>query len=182
MHLDEAAIQRLGETGTGVAHCPTSNARLGTGIAPVPELLAAGTPVGLGVDGTASNESGQLGPEIRAALLFARARRGPAALTARQALYAATMGGARCLGRAGEIGSIEPGKLADLAAWRIDDALHSTIADPVAALALGAPPPLTLLLVNGRPTVADGHLAGRDEDTIAREATAQCRRLYARAR
>jgi cytosine/adenosine deaminase-related metal-dependent hydrolase len=182
VHLDGAAIRRLGETGTGVAHCPTSNARLGTGIAPVPELLAAGAPVGLGVDGTASNESGQLGPEIRAALLFARARRGPAALTARQALYAATMGGARCLGRAGEIGSIEPGKLADLALWQIDDALHSTIADPVAALALGAPPPLTLLLVNGRPAVADGHLAGAGEDTIARDATAQSRRLYDRAR
>ena len=130
----------LGETGTGVAHCPSSNARLGTGIAPVPELLAAGAPVGLGVDGTASNETGQLGPEVRAALLFARARRGPDALTARQALYAATMGGARCLGRADEIGSIEPGKLADLALWRIDGALHSTIADPVAALALGALP------------------------------------------
>lgn len=134
------------------------------------------------MDGTASNESGQLSPEIRAALLFARARRGPAALTARQALYAATMGGARCLGRAGEIGSIEPGKPADLAVWRIDDALHSTIADPVAALALGAPPPLTLLLVNGRPAVADGRLAGTGEDTIARKAAAQSRRLYARAR
>ena len=182
VHLDERAIERLGETGTGVAHCPTSNARLGAGIAPVPELLAAGAPVGLGVDGAASNETGQLGPEVHAALLFARARRGPAALTARQALHAATMGGARCLGRADEIGSIEPGKLADLALWRIDDALHSTIADPVAALALGAVAPLRLLLVNGRPAVVDGHLAGTDENAIAREAAAQSRRLYDRAR
>ncbi len=181
VHLDDRAIQRLGKTGTGVAHCPTSNARLGTGIAPIPELLAAGAPVGLGVDGTASNETGQLGTEIHAALLFARARRGPTALTARQALHAATMGGARCLGRADEIGSIEPGKLADLALWRIDGVLHSTIADPVAALALGALPPLTLLLVNGRPAVVDGHLAGTDEDTIARDAVTQSRRLYARA-
>ena len=178
VHLDDAAIQRLGATRTGVAHCPTSNARLGTGIAPVPELLAAGAPVGLGADGAASNESGQLGPEVRAALLFARARRGPAALTARQALHAATMGGARCLGRADEIGSIEPGKLADLALWRIDGVLHSTIADPVAALALGALPPLSLLLVNGRPAVLDGHLAGTNEDAIAREAAAQSRRLF----
>ncbi len=91
------------------------------------------------------------------------------------------MGGARCLGRADEIGSIEPGKLADLALWRIDGVLHSTIADPVAALALGALPPLTLLLVNGRPAVVDGHLAGTDEDTIARDAVTQSRRLYARA-
>ena len=181
VHLDERAIRRLGETGTGVAHCPSSNARLGTGIAPVPELLAAGAPVGLGVDGTASNETGQLGPEVRAALLFARARRGPDALTARQALHAATVGGARCLGRADEIGSIEPGKLADLALWRIDGALHSTIANPVAALALGALPPLTLLLVNGRPAVVDSHLAGTDEHTIGRDAVTQTRRLYDRA-
>jgi len=181
VHLDERAIQRLGETGTGVAHCPSSNARLGAGIAPVPELLDAGAPVGLGVDGTASNETGQLGPEVRAALLFARARRGPAALTARQALHAATMGGARCLGRDGEIGSIEPGKLADLALWRIDGALHSTIADPVAALALGALPPLTLLLVNGRPAIADGRLTAADPGAIATEAAAQSRRLLTRA-
>jgi cytosine/adenosine deaminase-related metal-dependent hydrolase len=181
VHLDDRAIQRLGETGTGVAHCPTSNARLGTGIAPVPELLAAGAPVGLGVDGTASNETGQLGTEVHAALLFARARRGPTALTARQALHAATMGGARCLGRADEIGSIEPGKLADLALWRIDGVLHSTIADPVAVLALGALPPLTLLLVNGRPAVVDSHLAATDSGTIARDAVTQSRRLYARA-
>ncbi|HEY4461931.1 MAG TPA: 8-oxoguanine deaminase [Streptosporangiaceae bacterium] len=178
VHLDDGAIRRLGETGTGVAHCPSSNARLGTGIAPVPELIAAGAPVGLGVDGTASNEAGQLGPEARAAVLFARARSGPAALTARQALFAGTMGGARCLGRAAEIGSIEPGKLADLALWRIDDAGHSTIADPVAALVLGSLPPLTLLLAGGHPVVTDGRLTGGDEETIAKEAAAESRRLH----
>jgi cytosine/adenosine deaminase-related metal-dependent hydrolase len=91
------------------------------------------------------------------------------------------MGGARCLGRADEIGSIEPGKLADLALWRIDDVLHSTIADPVAVLALGAPPPLTLLLVNGLAAVINGHLASTDEDMIARGAATQTRRLYERA-
>jgi len=181
VHLDERAIRRLGETGTGVAHCPSSNGRLGTGIAPVPELLAAGAPVGLGVDGTSSNETGQLGPEVRAALLFARARRGPDALTARQALYAATMGGARCLGRPDEIGSLEPGKLADLALWRIDGALHSTIADPVAALALGALPPLTLLLVNGQRSVTEGQLTAADSGIIAKEAAAESRRLLTRA-
>ena len=181
VHLDPAAIGRIGATGTGVAHCPSSNARLGAGIAPVPELLAAGTPVGLGVDGASSNETGQLGAEIRQALLAARARRGAAALTARQALRMATLGGARCLGRDGELGSIEPGKLADLALWRIDGPLHSTIADPVAALALGALPPLTLLLVHGRPAVSGDLLANADLEIIAREAAAASRRLADRA-
>jgi cytosine/adenosine deaminase-related metal-dependent hydrolase len=181
VHLDGPAIRRIGETGTGVAHCPSSNARLGAGIAPVPELLAAGAPVGLGVDGTASNEAGLLGPELRAAVLMARARRGADALTARQALHAATMGGARCLGRDGEIGSVEPGKLADLALWRIDGIGHSNIADPVAALVLGALPPLTLLLVGGSPAVRDGRLTGADEESIASEAAAETRRLFRRA-
>jgi cytosine/adenosine deaminase-related metal-dependent hydrolase len=181
VHLDPAAIDRLGATGTGVAHCPSSNARLGAGIAPVPELLASGTPVGLGVDGTSSNEAGQLGIEIRQAVLFARARLGAAALTPRQALYAATMGGARCLGRDAELGSIEPGKLADLALWRIDGLLHSTIADPVAALALGALPPLTLLLVQGHPAVTDTHLTRADPEDIASDAAASAHRLAERA-
>jgi cytosine/adenosine deaminase-related metal-dependent hydrolase len=181
VHLDPAAIDRLGATGTGVAHCPSSNARLGAGIAPVPELLASGTPVGLGVDGTSSNEAGQLGIEIRQAVLFARARLGAAALTPRQALYAATMGGARCLGRDAELGSIEPGKLADLALWRIDGPLHSTIADPVAALALGALPPLTLLLVQGHPAVTDTHLTRADPEDIASDAAASAHRLAERA-
>jgi len=181
VHLDPAAIERIGATGTGVAHCPSSNARLGAGIAPVPELVAAGTPVGLGVDGTSSNETGQLGTEIRQALLVARARRGPAALTARQGLYAATMGGARCLGRDRELGSIEPGKLADLALWRIDGPLHSTIADPVAALALGALPPLTLLLVQGHPVVTNDRLTRADAEDIAQEAATAAHRLADRA-
>jgi cytosine/adenosine deaminase-related metal-dependent hydrolase len=178
VHLDGQAIRRIGETRTGVAHCPSSNARLGAGIAPVPELLAAGAPVGLGVDGSASNETGRLGAELRAAVLMARARRGAAALTARQALHAATMGGARCLGRDGEIGSIEPGKLADLAVWRIGGLGHSNIADPVAALVLGALPPLSLLLVGGRPVVREGRLAGVDEEAITTEAAAQTSRLH----
>jgi cytosine/adenosine deaminase-related metal-dependent hydrolase len=181
VHLDPAAIERFGATGTGVAHCPSSNARLGAGIAPVPELLAAGVPVGLGVDGSSANETGQLGPEIRQAVLAARARRGAAALTARQGLHAATAGGARCLGRDGELGSIEPGKLADLALWRIDGPLHSTIADPVAALALGALPPLTLLLVQGQAAVTGDQLVTADAGAIGREAAAAARRLAERA-
>ncbi|PPH36072.1 8-oxoguanine deaminase [Rathayibacter sp. AY1E3] len=169
VHLDADAIAKFAATGTGVAHCPSSNGRLAAGIAPIPQLLAAGAPVGLGVDGAASNESGQLGSEIRAAVLMNRLRAGADRMSARQALSVATIGGARVLGRQDEIGSIEVGKLADLALWRIDGIEHAGIADPVAALALGAQPPLSLLLVQGRPTVREGRLVNADEDRIARE-------------
>jgi cytosine/adenosine deaminase-related metal-dependent hydrolase len=160
-----------------VAHCPSSNARLGAGIAPVAGLLAAGAPVGLGVDGAASNEAGQLGPELRQALLAARLRGGPAAMTARQALALGTIGGARCLGRAGELGSLEPGKLADVALWRLDDLGHADVADPVAALVLGPPARVELLLVGGRTVVAGGELRTASEEEIVREARAASRRL-----
>ena len=99
VHLDEREVRRFGETGTGVAHCPSSNARLGAGIAPVAALTAAGAPVGLGVDGAASNEAGELAGELRQALLVARLAGGPQALTAREALALGTIHGARCLGR-----------------------------------------------------------------------------------
>jgi cytosine/adenosine deaminase-related metal-dependent hydrolase len=156
IHLSDGAVARLGSSGTGVAHCPTSNARLGAGTARVADLLAAGSPVGLGVDGAASNEDGGLGVELRQATYLARLRGGPASLSARDALHTATMGGARCLGRDGEIGSIEPGKQADLAVWRLDGIEHAGIADPVAALVFGALPPLALLLAGGEPVVEDG--------------------------
>ena len=162
-------VNRLGAARVGSAHCPSSNMILGSGLSPVRELRAAGAPVGLGVDGAASNESGQLGSEIRAAVLMNRLRAGADRMSARQALSVATIGGARVLGRQDEIGSIEVGKLADLALWRIDGIEHAGIADPVAALALGAQPPLSLLLVQGRPTVREGRLVNADEDAIARE-------------
>jgi cytosine/adenosine deaminase-related metal-dependent hydrolase len=168
IHLDQAAVRRLGATGTGVAHCPSSNGRLGSGIAPVRDLLDAGAPVGLGVDGPASEEAGQLGAELRQALVFARLRGGPAALTAREALELGTMGGARCLGRAAELGSLEPGKLADVALWDLTGLGHAGIADPVAALVFGAPAPLALLLVNGEPVVSQGRLSRVDEHELAR--------------
>jgi cytosine/adenosine deaminase-related metal-dependent hydrolase len=177
VHLDGAGVRRFGETGTAVAHCPSSNARLGAGVAPVADLLHAGVPVGLGVDGAASNESGQLGPELRQALLVARLRGGPAALTARQALALGTGGGARCLGRQDELGSLEPGKLADVALWRLDDLGHADVADPVAALVLGPPARLELLLVGGRVVVEGGELRAASEGEIAREARAASRRL-----
>ncbi len=179
--LSDESIATLARHGTGVAHCPTSNARLGAGIARAPELLAAGVPVGLGVDGAASNENGGLAGELRMALMVARARLGPSALSARQSLAMGTMGGARVLGRQDEIGSIEVGKLADLALWRLDGLGHADIADPVAALVLGPPAPLELLLVHGETVVAGNELRTADPRVLAREVRAAARSLLAAA-
>ena len=167
VHFDDAAVKRIGSAGTGVAHCPSSNARLGAGIARTVELRAAGAPVGLGVDGAASTESSSLLEEARHAALFARARGGPDAMTVRTALELATLGGAAVLGRSSEIGSLEVGKLADIALWRLDTPTHAGITDPVAALLLGSPPPLKLLLVNGRVVVQDDVVQTVDEDALA---------------
>lgn len=180
VHLSHDDIKRFGETKTGVAHCPSSNARLGAGIAPVESLIGAGAPVGLGVDGAASNEAGELGPEIKAALLAARMRGGPGALTARRALELATIGGARCLGRAADIGSLETGKQADIALWDLTGLGHSGIEDPVAALVLGPTRPVTHLFVGGRAVVADGALAGADMASLTAQLAAAARRLAGR--
>jgi cytosine/adenosine deaminase-related metal-dependent hydrolase len=171
VHLDDAAIARLAATETGIAHCPSSNARLGAGICRTADLLAAGVPVGLGVDGSASNEESSLIGEAREAVLMARAAGGPQALTVRQSMELATLGGAKLIGRAEELGSLEPGKLADIALWRVDGLAHADIADPVAALVLGARPPLELLLVNGRPVVEHDELTTVDEHAATEAAT-----------
>jgi cytosine/adenosine deaminase-related metal-dependent hydrolase len=182
VHVSAGAVRRLADTGTGVAHCPSSNARLGAGTAPVRDLLDAGAPVGLGADGPASQEAGQLGAEMRQALLAARLRDGPAALTAREALALATTGGARCLGRSAEIGSLERGKLADLVLWRLDGLGHVGIDDPVAALVFGPPAPVELLLVNGETVVQRGELRTGDADRLARGVRRAHRRLLRQAR
>ncbi len=167
VHLDDAAIARLAVTGTGVAHCPSSNARLGAGICRTADLVAAGVPVGLGVDGAASNEESSLIGEVREAVLMARATGGPQALTVRESLELATLGGARLVGRADEIGSLEAGKLADIALWRLDGLAHADIADPVAALVLGARPPLELLVVNGEVVIEHDEIVTVDERAAA---------------
>jgi len=167
VHLDDAAIARLAATGTGVAHCPSSNARLGAGICRTADLLAAGVPVGLGVDGAASNEESSLLGEVREAVLMARAAGGPQAMTVRQSLELATLGGARLLGRADDLGSLEAGKLADVALWRIDGLAHAGIADPVAGLVLGARPPLELLIVDGEIVVERDQVVTVDERAAA---------------
>jgi cytosine/adenosine deaminase-related metal-dependent hydrolase len=180
VHLSASDIARFGATGTGIAHCPSSNGRLGSGIAPVPELLASGAPVGLGVDGVASNEHGGLAAELRQAMLVARCRSGPQALTARQALDLATRGGARCLGRQDELGSLEVGKLGDLALWRLDGLGHADIADPVCALVFGPPAPLDLLLVGGQVIVSDNELRTADTEQLAAANRTAARELASR--
>ncbi|GGL09383.1 8-oxoguanine deaminase [Sphaerisporangium melleum] len=176
VHLHDRDIQRFAATGTGSAHCPSSNGRLGAGIARVSEMLREGAVVGLGVDGAASSELTPLGGEMRQALLFQRARYGPAALTARQALEIATLGGARCLGRADEIGSLEPGKLADIVLWRVDG-YAAAVDDPVCALVFGAQPPVARVLVAGRTVVADGELRSVPHDAAGRAGADAHRRL-----
>jgi cytosine/adenosine deaminase-related metal-dependent hydrolase len=180
VHLSDDAIGVMAGTGTGVAHCPSSNARLGAGICRSADLYRAGVRIGLGVDGAASNEASSLLEEVRHAVLFARARGGPEELTVRDALEMATMGGARVLGRQDEIGSLEPGKVADLAVWRLDGLGHADIVDPVAALVLGAPPPLDLLLVNGRVVVEHDRVVTVDETNLAADVAAASRTLLSR--
>jgi cytosine/adenosine deaminase-related metal-dependent hydrolase len=180
VHLNDQEVRRFGDTATGVAHCPSSNARLGAGIAPVAALV--GAPVGLGVDGAASNEAGELAQEVREALLFARLAGGPKSLTARQALELGTIHGARCLGRETEIGSLEAGKLADVVLWRVDGLGHAGVEDLVAALVLGPPRPVELLLVGGEPVVENGEPKTADEGEIARELAGASKTLAGKAK
>ncbi|MGX6601049.1 8-oxoguanine deaminase [Micromonosporaceae bacterium Da 78-11] len=177
VHLDDSAIAKLGATGTGVAHCPSSNARLGAGAARVRELLDHAVPVGLGVDGAASQEVSHLGTELRQALFTARTRGGPTAMNAREALRLGTMGGAWCLGRQDDLGSLEAGKLADLVLWRLDGLGHEGIDDKLAALVFGPPAAVELALVGGKPVVEGAELVHADADTLTRRARQAHRRL-----
>ncbi|MGH3000667.1 MAG: amidohydrolase family protein, partial [Gaiellaceae bacterium] len=176
VHLSDGEVARFARTGTGVAHCPTSNLRLGAGVAPVRGMLDAGVRVGLGVDGSASNERSDLLFDVKQALLVARGRGGPTAMTVRDALRIGTRGGAAVLGQA-DIGSIEPGKRADLAVWRTDGLELAGADDPVAGLVLSAPHRVDRLYVGGEEVVRDGRLLRADEDEIAREQRAQARRF-----
>ncbi len=181
VHLGDQDVARLAGAGTAVAHCPTSNARLGSGLAPVADMRRQGVDVGLGVDGSASNEESSLVTEMHAAVMVARLRGGPAEMTAREALAIGTIGGARVLGREGEIGSLEAGKLADLALWRLDGLGHAGCEDPVAALVLGSRPPLARLVVGGATVVEDDVLVTADQGVLARRAVAAARSLLSRS-
>jgi cytosine/adenosine deaminase-related metal-dependent hydrolase len=176
VHLSTEDVAAFARAGVGVGHCPTSNLRLGAGVAPVRQLLDARVRVGLGVDGSASNERSDLLFEVKQALLVARGRGGPTAMTAREALRLGTRGGASVLGR-DDIGSLEPGRCADLAVWRTDGLEFGGANDPVAALVLTAPHRVDRLYVGGEEVVRDGRLVHADEEEIAREHRVQARRL-----
>ena len=176
VHLSDVEVGRFADTDTGVAHCPTSNLRLGAGIAPVRKLLDAGVRVGLGVDGSASNERSDLFYDVKQALLVARALGGPTAMTAREAIRLATRGGAAVLGR-DDIGSIAPGKCADLAVWRTDGLELGGAEDPVAALVFSGPHRVDRLYVGGELVVRGGALVRADEAEIARAHRIQAARF-----
>ncbi|MFN5995683.1 MAG: 8-oxoguanine deaminase [Paracoccaceae bacterium] len=159
--LDCSEIELFARSLTGVAHCPCSNCRLGSGIAPVRAMRDAGVKVGLGVDGSASNDAGNLIAEARMAMLLQRVARGADAMSAREALEIATVGGARVLGR-DDLGSIEVGKRADLAIWDVSGIEAAGSWDPVAALVLCGPTRVKHLIVEGRPVVRDGQMVTLD--------------------
>jgi cytosine/adenosine deaminase-related metal-dependent hydrolase len=176
--LDAHGIDLFARTGTGVAHCPTSNMRLASGIAPVRAMLDRGVHIGLGVDGSASNDASHLLAEARQALLLQRVGFGPAALSAREALWLATRGGARALAR-DDIGELAPGKAADIVAFNVDGLAFAGGAehDPLAALVLCAPAQAAVSVVDGRIVVQDGVLTTIDVPRVASRQRALARAL-----
>jgi cytosine/adenosine deaminase-related metal-dependent hydrolase len=160
--LDDHGIGLFARTHTGVAHCPSSNMRLGSGIAPIKKMRAAGVPVGLGVDGSASNDAGHLLAEARQAMLLARVSGDPGAMTAREALEIATRGGAETLGR-DDVGQLTPGKCADIAAFNVQGIDHAgALHDPMAALVFCAPTKVAFSVINGRIIARNGQLLTLD--------------------
>jgi cytosine/adenosine deaminase-related metal-dependent hydrolase len=167
VYPNDSEIERLAAWGTGVAHCPSSNQMIGAGLAPVRELRAAGVAVGIGCDGSASTDSASLWMESRNALLLARLRHGPEAMQARDALEMATLGGARCLGREGEIGTLSVGAAGDLAVWALEGITFAgALSDPVEAWLRCGPTAPRHTVVAGRSIVADGRLVDPGVDDI----------------
>ena len=162
IHFNDREVARLGRTGTGVAHCPCSNMRLGSGVCRVNDLRRAGSPVSLGVDGSASNDSGHLINEARLALLLTRVVHGAEAMTPEQALEMATLEGARNLGRLADLGSLEVGKCADIAVFPADDLYSNGAHDPVHGLVLCHARQVDALIVHGRVRIREGRLLGVD--------------------
>ena len=175
VQLVGSEIELFARTGTGVAHCPCSNCRLGSGIAPIRAMRDAGVRVGLGVDGSASNDTSSLVAEARQAMLLQRVSRGADAMSAREALEIATRGGAAVLGRA-DLGQIAPGFRADLAIWDLSGIESAGNWDP-AAILLAGPTRVRDLIVEGRAVVRDGRLTTVDLDTVIAEQTRLARGL-----
>ena len=178
VQLQESDMQRFAATGTGVAHCPCSNMRLASGIAPVMRMLRHGVPVGLGVDGSSSNDSGHLLAEARQALLLQRLREGADACAVRDVLRVATRGGARVLGRDAHVGQLAPGYQADCAAFRVDDIWHAGSAlDPVGALLLCHSAAASYTVVGGDVLVDDGELVAFTLEPLLERHAEMVRRL-----
>ena len=176
--LDAREIALFARTGTGVAHCPCSNCRLGSGIAPVRAMRDAGVRVALGVDGSASNDAGNLVAEARQALLLQRVANGADAMSAREMLEIATLGGAQVLGR-DDCGALVAGKRADVAIWDMRGIAAAGAWDPVAALMLCGPGRVRDLFVEGRLVVRDGQITTIDLDRVVARQNALARRLAA---
>jgi cytosine/adenosine deaminase-related metal-dependent hydrolase len=176
VQLDAAEIDLFAHTRTGVAHCPCSNCRLGSGIAPVKAMFEKGVPLGIGVDGSASNDSGHLLNEARQAMLMQRAIGGASAFDPRDALFLATRGGAEMLGRS-DCGQLSPGKRADIAVWDMDRPASLGVWDKVAGLILAPPGGVRDLFVEGQPVVRDGVLARADHRDVLRTAERSLTRL-----
>ncbi len=175
---DRAEISRLGAAGVGVAHCPSSNLILASGIAPVVDLRAAGVDVGLGVDGSSSADAASLWLEARQAMLLAKLRDGAAAGTARMALEMATLGGAACLGRSGELGVLQPGAVGDVAVWSLTGpSFAGALADPIEAWLRCGPTGARDTIVHGRPIVRDEQLVSSRVDDMLRAHDRLARRI-----
>ncbi|MPY91822.1 MAG: 8-oxoguanine deaminase [Acidimicrobiia bacterium] len=179
IYPSSAEVARMGAWGTGVAHCPGSNMLIGGGgIAPVSDFRAAGVPVGLGCDGSASNDAASLWLEARGALLLARQRGGPTAFSARDALELGTRGSAACLGRLGELGVLAPGSAADLVAWKLDGVQFAgAVTDPVEAWLRCGPVAAHHTVVAGRPLVEGGELAAPGVEDVLRRHRAVAARM-----
>ena len=179
--LDEEGIALFARTGTGVAHCPCSNMRLASGIAPVRAMRDAGVPVGLGVDGSASNDGAHMLGEARQALLLQRVGHGPAAMTAREALEIATLGGAKVLNR-DDIGALAPGMSADIVAFDMSDVGYAGAGhDLVAALVFCTPTNVAHSIINGRVVVRDGELLTAELPRVLSAHRGLARTLFERA-
>lgn len=180
VHLDDSEIRLLADTSTGVAHCPCSNMRLGSGVAPIRRMLDAGVRIGLAVDGSSSNDAGDLLAEARQALLLQRVVNGPTAMTTAEAFKLATFWGADLLHRP-RLGRIEPGFGADLAIYGSNDvSMSGAVAhDPLGALILCRPPRPRHVIVGGRMTVQNGHLLGTDQARLAASVNEIVRNLFA---
>lgn len=170
IHFSDDELKLLAETETGIAHCPASNMRLGSGIARIPEMLKMGIPVGLGVDGSASNDASDMVGEMRISLLLHRVNTGADAISAEQLLEMATIGSAKLLGRS-DIGSVEAGKAADLAIFDLQKLEYTgALSDPLAAVIFsGINHQTYMTIVNGKIVVRDGHLVNVDENEIIRQ-------------